>query len=123
MSVTNFFLAGMAREPDDERLRLLRHQGVQCLLDLVESIMQPRGEFPVLMVALARPELLDRRPGWGGGRRNYVSLALEPLTDGDVAKLVDHLLGRVSGAIIERVVARAEGNPFFAGEIVRSIAA
>ncbi len=47
-----------------------------------------RGDVAMLMVALARPELLDRRPGWGGGRRNFVSLALEPLADSEVATLV-----------------------------------
>jgi len=97
------------------------HWSSDSLLDLVEFIMQPRGEVPVLMVALTRPELLERRPAWGGGRRNYVSLALDPLEDGAVAELVEHLLGRPSPEIVARVVARAEGNPFYAGEIVRSI--
>ena len=97
------------------------HWSSDSLLDLVEFVMQPRGDSPVLIIALARPELLDRRPGWGGGRRNYVSLALEPLADTAVEELVEHLLGRPSSQIVARVVERAEGNPFYAGEIVRSI--
>lgn len=97
------------------------HWSSDSLLDLVEFVMQPRGDSSVLMLALTRPELLDRRPTWGGGRRNYVSLALEPLSDDAVAALVEHLLGRPSAEVISRVVARAEGNPFYAGEIVRSI--
>jgi class 3 adenylate cyclase len=97
------------------------HWSSDSLLDLFEFILQPRGEVPLLMVALARPELLDRRPGWGGGRRNFVSLALEPLPDQDVAELVTDLLDGPAPDIVRSVVARADGNPFYAGEIVRSV--
>ncbi|HKB29002.1 MAG TPA: AAA family ATPase, partial [Candidatus Limnocylindrales bacterium] len=97
------------------------HWSSDSLLDLIEAILQPRGAAPILMLVLARPELLDRRPTWGGGRRNYVALALEPLGDASVATLVDDMLGQASPEVASRVVARAEGNPFYAGEIVRSI--
>jgi class 3 adenylate cyclase len=97
------------------------HWSSDSLLDLVEVIVQPRGDAAVLMIALTRPELLDRRPGWGGGRRNHVAMALEPLKDDSVAQLVRHMLGSSAPQIVERVVVRAEGNPFFAGEIVQSI--
>jgi len=97
------------------------HWSSDSLLDLVEFVMQPRGDSSVLIIALARPELLDRRPGWGGGRRNYMSLALEALPDTAVETLVEYLLGRPSPQIVAQVVERAEGNPFYAGEIVRSI--
>ena len=49
------------------------HWSSDSLLDLAEFVMQPRGESAVLMIVLARPELLDRRPNWGGGRLNPVS--------------------------------------------------
>ena len=97
------------------------HWSSDSLLDLIEAILQPRGAAPILMLVLARPELLDRRPTWGGGRRNYVALALEPLGDASVATLVHDMLGQASPEVASRVVARAEGNPFYAGEIVRSI--
>jgi class 3 adenylate cyclase len=97
------------------------HWSSDSLLDLVEFIMQPRGDAAVLMIALTRPELLDRRSAWGGGRRNYVAMWLEPLSDDSVAQLVRHAVGTTVPQIVERVVARAEGNPFFAGEIVQSI--
>ncbi|HET7027042.1 MAG TPA: adenylate/guanylate cyclase domain-containing protein [Candidatus Limnocylindrales bacterium] len=97
------------------------HWSSDSLLDLIESVLLPRGEAALLMVVLARPELLDRRPTWGGGRRNYVSLSLEPLDDPDVAKLVEHLLDGPSPDIVRLVVDRAEGNPFYAGELVRAI--
>ncbi len=98
------------------------HWSSDSLLDLIESMLQPRADVPLLMLALARPELLDRRPGWGGGRRNSVSIALEPLPSRAVAELVADLLADPAPEIVDAVVARAEGNPFYAGEIVRSLA-
>jgi class 3 adenylate cyclase len=97
------------------------HWSSDSLLDLVESMLQPRADVPLVMIALARPELLDRRPGWGGGRRNSISIALEPLPSSAVAALVGDLLDTPSPEIVDAVVARAEGNPFYAGEIVRSL--
>ena len=97
------------------------HWSSDSLLDLIEAILQPRADVPLLMIALARPELLDRRATWGGGRRNALSIALEPLTESSVAALVADLLPAPSPAIVHAVVARAEGNPFYAGEIVRTL--
>ena len=98
------------------------HWSSDSLLDLFEFVMQPRGDLPLLMIALTRPELLDRRPAWGGGRRDYVSIALEPLSDRETAQLVHQLLEGCSAELVDRVVRRAEGNPFFAGELIRSVA-
>jgi class 3 adenylate cyclase len=98
------------------------HWSSDSLLDLFEFVMQPRGDLPLLMIALTRPELLDRRPGWGGGRRNYVSISLEPLSDRDTAQLIDQLLEGCSPELVDKIVRRAEGNPFFAGELIRSVA-
>jgi class 3 adenylate cyclase len=97
------------------------HWSSDSLLDLIESILQPRADVPLMMIALARPELLDRRPSWGGGRRNSVSIALEPLPDDAVEELVAGLLESPASEIVAAVVRRAEGNPFYAGEIVRSL--
>jgi class 3 adenylate cyclase len=97
------------------------HWSSDSFLDLVEHVTQPRGDARLLMLVLSRAELLDRRPGWGGGRRNHVSLALDPLDPESIARLVRHLLESASPDVIEAVAARAEGNPFYAGEIVRSI--
>jgi class 3 adenylate cyclase len=97
------------------------HWSSDSLLDLVEAILQPRADVPLVMIALARPELLDRRPGWGGGRRNAISIALEPLPSSAVEALVADLLDAPAPEIVNAVVDRAEGNPFYAGEIVRSL--
>jgi len=96
------------------------HWSSDSLLDLVEFVMQPRGNAAVLMIALTRPELLDRRQSWGGGKRNHLALSLEPLADGAVEQLVEHLLESRQPEIVARIVARAEGNPFYAGELVRA---
>jgi hypothetical protein len=98
------------------------HWSSDSLLDLFEFVMQPRGDLPLLMIALTRPELLDRRPTWGGGRRNYTAISLEPLSDRDTAQLVDRLLEGCPPELVNRIVRRAEGNPFFAGELIRSVA-
>ena len=97
------------------------HWSSDTLLDLVEHVMQPWAELPVFMIALTRPELLDRRPAWGGGKRNYISIALEPLGDNATSQLVRQLLETDSDEVVRRVVARAEGNPFYAGELVRAV--
>ncbi len=96
------------------------HWSSDSLLDLAEFVMQPRGEAPVLMVVLARPELLDRRAAWGGGRLNHLAMALEPLGENAIADLVRHLLDTEAPDVIKLVSERSEGNPFYAGELVRS---
>src|SRR5712691_11883666 len=96
------------------------HWSSDSLLDLAEFVMQPRGEAAVLMIVLARPELLDRRPNWGGGRLNHLAIALEPLASNAIADLVRHLLDTDEPDVVKLVAERAEGNPFYAGELVRS---
>ena len=96
------------------------HWSSDSLLDLAEFVMLPRGESALLMLVLARPELLDRRPNWGGGRLNHLAIALEPLGSSAIADLVRHLLDTDAPDVIRLVSERAEGNPFYAGELVRS---
>lgn len=94
----------------------------ESLLDLVEYLMQPRVEMALFVLATARPELLDGRPGWGGGRRNHTHIVLEPLDARYIGTLVVHLLGSEPSETVRRLlVERAEGNPFFAGELVRAL--
>ena len=101
------------------------HWASESLLDLVEHIMSPRTQAAVLLVALSRPELLDRRPAWGGGQRNFTSLALEPLREEQTRELVSHLMAGAegpNGMVRQRVVERSGGNPFFAIELAHSVA-
>ena len=96
------------------------HWASDTLLDLVEHVTSSRSTSALVMVALARPELLDRRPHWGAGRRNFTSIALEPLSTEDTLRLIAVLTEGVPGSIAQRIVDRAGGNPFFAGELVRA---
>jgi class 3 adenylate cyclase/tetratricopeptide (TPR) repeat protein len=96
------------------------HWSSDSLLDLAEFVMQPRGDSAVLMIVLARPELLDRRPNWGGGRLNHLAIALEPLRETAIADLVRYMLDTDAPDVIKLVSDRSEGNPFYAGELVRA---
>ncbi len=98
------------------------HWADPALLDLLEETAD-RVEGPVLFVCPARPELTDRRPEWGGGKRNYSSIFLAPLTSEDSARLVGLLLAveELPGELRSRILERAEGNPFFLEEIIRQL--
>ena len=94
------------------------------LLDFVDYLAEWASGVPILVVATARPELLARRPGWGGGKANAVTLSLAALSDEDTARLVHTLLERpaLSAEVQERLLVRAGGNPLYAEEFVRMLA-
>ena len=89
-------------------------------LDLVEHIAEWSRDAPILVLAQARPELRDDRPGWGGGVANATSILLEPLTQAETVELVADLIGDsgVAGEVSARVAEAAEGNPLFVEEMV-----
>ena len=92
------------------------------LLDLIEQVAQPDVAAPLLVVCLARPELLTRRPAWGGGRRNSLNLSLEPLRNEEIGLLIARLFeAEPPPELTQLIVDRAAGNPFFAEELVRSL--
>jgi hypothetical protein len=97
------------------------HWSSTSLLDLLESALEPHGRSPVLTIALARPELHERARSWSAAGRDHLSLWLEPLEAPAITELVHHLLGGASEDVVHGVVARSEGNPFFAVELTRSI--
>lgn len=94
------------------------------LLDFVDHLAEWTSGVPILVVATARPELLSRRPGWGGGKANAVTLSLAALSDEDTARLLQALLERplLSAEVQETLLARAGGNPLYAEEFVRLLA-
>src|SRR5215218_4102845 len=69
---------------------------------------------------MARPDLLDTRPTWGGGKRNAATVSLEPLTDGDVEALITNVLGaaELPAGVAERIMRTAEGKPLFVEEML-----
>jgi len=99
------------------------HWASESLLDLVEHVMHPRTQAALLIISTSRPELLDRRPGWGGGRRSFTALALESLTEQQTRQLVTELIpATLELAVVEQIVERSGGNPFFAIELSRGLA-
>ncbi|HLZ59889.1 MAG TPA: adenylate/guanylate cyclase domain-containing protein [Ktedonosporobacter sp.] len=97
------------------------HWASDSLLDLVEYILSLHVQAPILFITLSRPELLDRRPNWGGGKQNFTSLALQPLTPAQTRTLVDQLIKEAPAATCDLIVERSGGNPFFALELVRGL--
>ena len=67
------------------------HWAEEPLLELIEHLATWVREAPLLLISLARPELLDIRPGWGGGRVRATSIELEPLGPSESEELVDAL--------------------------------
>jgi class 3 adenylate cyclase/tetratricopeptide (TPR) repeat protein len=98
------------------------HWADHGMLDLVEYLAQwVRG--PLMILCLARDELLERRSGWGGGRHDATSILLEPLTVHQTVELLELLLPDTSGnGAVKAIAERAGGNPFFAEEMARRIA-
>jgi class 3 adenylate cyclase len=91
------------------------------MLDLLELLASRVRDVPVLFLALARPELLAARTGWGGGLPAYTALPLEALSEADAGELVGHLLGEAPASGASLVVETAEGNPLFLEELAASV--
>jgi class 3 adenylate cyclase/tetratricopeptide (TPR) repeat protein len=96
------------------------HWAEPGLLDLLESFASRLRDVPVLLVTLARPELLTARPSWGGGLAAYTALLLDPLGEEDALELARHLLGD-SAEAADRLMETAEGNPLFLEELAASL--
>jgi class 3 adenylate cyclase/tetratricopeptide (TPR) repeat protein len=98
------------------------HWADPALLDLIDEIAD-KALGPVLFVCPARHELTDRRPGWGGGRRNHSAITLEPLSVEESDLLIRQLLtvAELPTSVHDQILERAEGNPFFLEEIVRHL--
>jgi class 3 adenylate cyclase len=90
--------------------------------DLLEMLASRVRDVPLLLLALARPDLLLTRPGWGGGMPAYTALSLQALDDDCARELAMCLLGAEVGVAAARVVETAEGNPLFIEELAASVA-
>jgi class 3 adenylate cyclase len=97
------------------------HWADEVLLDFIEHLTEWAAGVPLLVVCVARPELLSRRSGWGGGKTNATMLSLAPLADDEIARLVGLLLERavMPAEIQGELLARAGGNPLYAEEFAR----
>jgi predicted ATPase len=93
------------------------------MLDLIEYIADWSRDAPILLACMARPELLEQRPSWGGGKLNATAIALEPLSTEECKTLVANLLAvdDVSAEVRERVAIAADGHPLFAEEMLSTL--
>jgi predicted ATPase/class 3 adenylate cyclase len=96
------------------------HWAEPTFLDLIEHVAEFSRGLPILLVCIARGELLETRPGWGRGAIDATSIALEPLDEAECRELVSNLLGRapLPPAAASLIAGSAEGNALFAEELV-----
>ena len=99
------------------------HWADETLLDFVDHVVDWATGVPLLVVCSARPELLERRPGWGGGKSNALTLSLSPLSDSETARLISELLERsvLPSEAQQTLLARAGGNPLYAEQFARML--
>jgi class 3 adenylate cyclase len=93
------------------------------VLDFIDHLLEWSIGYPILVVTLARPELLDRRPDWGAGRRDFVALALGPLAEGPMRELLAGLVPELPERTVRAILERADGIPLYAVEMVRMLVA
>jgi len=93
------------------------HWGEETFLDLIEHVADLSRDAPILLLCMARPELLDRRAAWAGGKVNATSVLLEPLAPEEADLMIDSL-AHLDPELRERIREAAEGNPLFVEEMV-----
>jgi class 3 adenylate cyclase/tetratricopeptide (TPR) repeat protein len=92
-----------------------------ALLDFIEYQLEWSRDHPLFILTLSRPEITDRRPTWGAGKRNFTSLSLEPLAPEAMEKLMRGLVPGLPEEITSRILDRAQGIPLYAVETVRML--
>ena len=115
------------RMTDDGRMVALvfadLHWADTGTLDFIDHVLEWSRNVPILIVTLARPELLATRPGWGAGRRNFLALDLEPLNDEAMRDLLTGFVPGLPDVATRSIIARADGIPLYAVETVRMLVA
>src|SRR5207247_6194936 len=99
------------------------HWADDGLLDFVDQLADWARSAPILVLCTARPELLERRPGWGGGKANAATISLPPLEDEQTARLFSSLLERavLPAEPQTELLSRAAGNPLYAEQYARML--
>jgi tetratricopeptide (TPR) repeat protein len=93
------------------------------LLAFLDHLLEWTRHAPICVVTLARPELLEKHPGWGAGARNFTSIRLDPLPEPAMRQLLAGLVPGLPEAAIGAIVGRADGVPMYAVETVRMLIA
>ncbi|HEU4565917.1 MAG TPA: AAA family ATPase, partial [Gemmatimonadaceae bacterium] len=92
-------------------------------LEFIEHLLEWSRNYPIYILTLSRPELLEKRPDWAAGWRGATSITLEPLPDDAMRELLDGLVPGLPDAACARILERAEGVPLYAVETVRMLLA
>ena len=92
-----------------------------ALLDFVDYLLDWSRNHPLFVLALTRPELSERHAGWGATKRDFTSIALEPLSDEAIDELLEGLVPDLPQELRARIRERAEGVPLYAVETVRML--
>src|SRR5207237_260623 len=119
LGMTRYLEARLGTTPGTIVLEDL-HWAEEPFLVLLEELLD-QLHAPLLLLCLARPDLLERRPSWGSGRTNAMAIALEPLDVPQTEKLVRGLPAGGSDRPVDEIVARTEGNPLFVEEYVHML--
>jgi class 3 adenylate cyclase len=120
LGMTRYLEARLGSTPGTIVLEDL-HWAEEPFLVLLEELLE-QLHAPLLLLCLARPDLLERKPTWGSGRTNAMAIALEPLDVSETEKLVRALLAGGPDRPVDEIVARTEGNPLFVEEYVHMLA-
>jgi class 3 adenylate cyclase len=99
------------------------HHADAGLLDYIDHVLEWSRTSPILIITLARPELIERRADWGAGKRSFTSIHLEPLPTEAMHRLLAGLVPGLTPAACDAIVARADGIPLYAVETVRMLLA
>lgn len=99
------------------------HWGEPTFLDFVEHVGDWSRDAAILLLCMARPDLLDVRAVWGGGKMNATTISLAPLSDTECGTLIEGLLRSTAlpEAVRDRITSVAEGNPLFVEEMLRML--
>jgi class 3 adenylate cyclase/tetratricopeptide (TPR) repeat protein len=92
-----------------------------ALLDFIEYLLEWSKDHPLFILTLSRPEITERRPTWGAGKRSFTSLSLEPLPAKAMEELMGGLVPGLAPEITLRILERAQGIPLYALETVRML--
>jgi tetratricopeptide (TPR) repeat protein len=93
------------------------------LIEFVSELVERSPRHPIMVLTLARPDLLDQAPGWGAGRRNFTSAHLGPLADDEMTELVTGMVRGIAEDLVAEINKRANGIPLYAVELVRMLLA
>lgn len=91
------------------------------LLDFIDHLITWAKNSPILVLTLSRPELHDKRPDWGAGQRNFLSIHLDPLADEEITALLKGVVPDLPMHVIEQIMKRSEGVPLYAVEMIRML--